>query len=135
MAKKLLSAFVALTMLTPTLALAEETPEPDYVVLPVEAGDVVAEVRRIASPLVEHRCLAGAQRARSVERRRREIRPRERRAGQDRPIEARAPEPDVREVSAAEAGAFELRVGQVRPRELRARQVGAVRPGPGEGRP
>ena len=41
MAKKLLSVFVALTMLTPTLALAEETPEPDYVVLPVEAGDVV----------------------------------------------------------------------------------------------
>ena len=41
MAKKLLSAFVALTMLTPTFALAQETPEPDYVVLPVEAGDVV----------------------------------------------------------------------------------------------
>ena len=32
---------MALTILTPTLALAEETPEPDYVVLPVEAGDVV----------------------------------------------------------------------------------------------
>jgi len=32
---------VALTILTPTLALAEETPEPDYVVLPVEAGAVV----------------------------------------------------------------------------------------------
>ena len=41
MVKKLLSAFVALTMLTPTFALAEEAPEPDYVVLPVEAGDIV----------------------------------------------------------------------------------------------
>ncbi len=41
MAKKLLSAFVALTMLTPGFALAEDTPDPDYVVLPVEAGDVV----------------------------------------------------------------------------------------------
>ena len=41
MAKKLLSAFVALTMLAPTFALAEETPDPDYVVLPMEAGDIV----------------------------------------------------------------------------------------------
>ena len=41
MAKKLLSAFVALTMLTPTFALAEEAPDPDYVVLPIEAGDIV----------------------------------------------------------------------------------------------
>ena len=41
MAKKLLSAFVALTMLTPTFALAEEAPDPDYVVLPMEAGDIV----------------------------------------------------------------------------------------------
>ena len=41
MAKKLLSAFVALTMLTPAFALADETPDPDYVVLPIEAGDIV----------------------------------------------------------------------------------------------
>ena len=36
MAKKLLSAFVALTMLTPTFALAEEAPDPD--VLPEVPG-------------------------------------------------------------------------------------------------
>ena len=41
MAKKLLSTLVALTILTPTFALAEEIPDPDYVVLPVEAGDIV----------------------------------------------------------------------------------------------
>lgn len=42
MVKKLLSAFMALSiLLTPTIAIADEQPTPDYVVLPVEAGDVV----------------------------------------------------------------------------------------------
>ena len=41
MVKKIFCAFVALTMLTPTMVLAEEQPTPDYVVLPIEAGDIV----------------------------------------------------------------------------------------------
>ena len=41
MVKKIFCAFVALTMLTPTMVLAEEQPSPDYVVLPIEAGDIV----------------------------------------------------------------------------------------------
>ena len=41
MVKKIFCAFVALTMLTPTMVLAEEQPPPDYVVLPIEAGDIV----------------------------------------------------------------------------------------------
>ena len=41
MVKKIFCAFVALTMLMPTMVLAEEKPSPDYVVLPIEAGDIV----------------------------------------------------------------------------------------------
>ena len=42
MVKKLLSAFMALSILgTPIIAIADEQPTPDYVVLPVEAGDIV----------------------------------------------------------------------------------------------
>ena len=40
MAKKILSAFIAL-MLSPVIVLADEQQDPDYVVLPVEAGDTV----------------------------------------------------------------------------------------------
>tara|TARA_R100000808_G_C2144541_1_gene152290 strand:+ start:37 stop:501 length:465 start_codon:yes stop_codon:yes gene_type:complete len=41
MVRKILSAFMALLVLSPSLVIAEEETLPDYVVLPVEAGDIV----------------------------------------------------------------------------------------------
>ena len=41
MVRKILSVFMALLVLSPSLVIAEEETLPDYVVLPVEAGDIV----------------------------------------------------------------------------------------------